>query len=248
MSNTDMQHRSFGPLSKSLPISLGVSNPSAPEIPFWSVVPNKSHAKHIYTSVLQRDFNCCQFCGFESAKYQEVLAFQGKDWQLDTMATACIFCAQCITMERVNTMRSGTLIYLPNMHQIELHRLLRSIYVCRISQGDKAEKSRAALAKLMDLQIGAVRLFGSDMPSVLAKRFFECRSSSAYTDLQKLLVDIRLCPLDRRIVSESGLEFNQFPQILAFWRSKAGPKEIVMPQKMDITAIEDFLEEKPILP
>ena len=40
---------------------------------------------------------------------------------------------------------------------------------------------------------------------------------------KKKLDGVRIFPLDRRIIKEAELEFNQFPQILAYWRSKAGP-------------------------
>ncbi|MFA7457021.1 MAG: type IV secretion protein DotN, partial [Micavibrio sp.] len=40
---------------------------------------------------------------------------------------------------------------------------------------------------------------------------------------------VRLFPLDRRNVSEGELKFNQFPQILAYWRSKDGPFAGILP-------------------
>jgi intracellular multiplication protein IcmJ len=48
---------------------------------------------------------------------------------------------------------------------------------------------------------------------------------------EKKLEGIRLFPLDRRIIKEGDLEFNQFPQILAYWRSKDGPFGGKVPNK-----------------
>jgi intracellular multiplication protein IcmJ len=48
---------------------------------------------------------------------------------------------------------------------------------------------------------------------------------------------LRLFPLDRRIIREADLEFNQFPQILAYWRSKDGPFGKLQPKQwVDIYA------------
>ena len=44
-----------------------------------------------------------------------------------------------------------------------------------------------------------------------------------YSMRDEKLKGLRLFPLDRRIIKEQDLEFNQFPQILAYWRSKDGP-------------------------
>ena len=44
-----------------------------------------------------------------------------------------------------------------------------------------------------------------------------------YAARSEKLDGIRLFPLDRRNISEGDLKFNQFPQILAYWRSKDGP-------------------------
>ncbi len=46
------------------------------------------------------------------------------------------------------------------------------------------------------------------------------------------LKGFRILPLDRRIIKEGDLEFNQFPQILAYWRSKDGPFGDMPPPEM----------------
>lgn len=172
-------------------------------------------------AVVVRDFNTCQFCDFRSAKYQSAAALSDNPHDIDQIATACIFCHQCLYLELVPYMRSGVLLWMPEMEQTALHQLAREIYVARISTGVMAENARRALDQLMTKRAGAKERLGSDNPADLVERIRD--SDSHNSDAAVAMGGIRLFPLDRRIVREADLEFNQFPQILAFWRSKAGP-------------------------
>lgn len=62
-----------------------------------------------------------------------------------------------------------------------------------------------------------------DPLTAFIQRLQSARQGSADPELKELLKSVRLMPLDRRLQSEAGLYFNQFPQILAYWRSKGGP-------------------------
>lgn len=204
---------------------------------YWSL--GKDVAKKYKEAIHQRDFNVCQICGFQSDKYQELLVPNNKEWQYDDVVTACVFCSQCLSMNEVGNMRSGVLLYLPEIPQDHLNRLARIIYVCRISQGEQAEKSRSLLDKLMKRREKAKSLLTDD-PAILMRKFRSIRSKTGLDQLNKVLKDFRLFPLDRRIITESDLEFNQFPQILAFWRSKAGPFGGLTPKGMDLDQFDEI--------
>ena len=208
-----------------IPIVLGIENPCAPNVNYWKLLSsgNGSSLKHYRDAVLRRDFHTCGFCGFRSEKYQEVIARQGADWDNDALVTACIFCAQCMTLERVTAMRSGVLLWLPEMPQSHLNRLAAVIYICRISQGSKAEKARKILDLLMARRDVVRSQIGFDDPFQLAKQMQSCSTPETFYTLRNRINGVRLFPLDRRIIKEADLEFNQFPQILAYWRSKNGP-------------------------
>ena len=120
-------------------------------------------------------------------------------------------------------MRSGMLIWLPEIAQADLHHIARAIYVARISQGPVAEASRAALDAIMARRNEAKRRISTDDPSILSTVLRDYMGAGHYQRRAKKLEGLRLFPLDRRIIKEADLEFNQFPQILAFWRSKDGP-------------------------
>ncbi len=175
--------------------------------------------------VLERDSHTCRFCGFKSQKYQEVRALDGNpdNTKLDNLATSCIFCNQCFDLEKTSLMRSGVLIWLPEMSQAELHHTARAIYVARISQGSMAETAKAAYKTLIDRREVTKERLGTDDPYILATVMRDFLGPRHYARRSEKLEGVRLFPLDRRIIKEGELEFNQFPQILAYWRSKDGP-------------------------
>lgn len=158
-------------------------------------------------------------------KYQDTLFLNGRndDSRLDNMATVCIFCHQCFNLDQVTAMRSGILIWLPELSQAELHHLVRAIFVARISQGPVAEAARRALDVLMKRRDEARARLGTDDVYILSSVLRDYISNGAYERRGEKLDGIRLLPLDRRVIKETDLEFNQFPQILAYWRSKDGP-------------------------
>lgn len=187
----------------------------------------------IRQQVLERDKHECQICGFISKKYQDVHFLDGDTANLlmDNMATSCIFCHQCFNIDKVNQMRSGVLVWLPEIQQKDLHHVARAIYVSRISQGSMAETAKKALDVIMSRREEAKARIHTDDPNILSIVMKDFLGPRKYVEAQKKLDGIRLFPLDRRIIKEGDLEFNQFPQILAYWRSKDGPFGGKVPSK-----------------
>lgn len=179
----------------------------------------------IRQKILRRDDHTCQMCGFQSQKYQDVhfLDNNPTNLQMANLVTTCIYCHQCFDLEKVAEMRSGVLLWLPEILQKELHHIARAIYVARISQGSMADTAKAALEGLMKRREEAKARLQTDDPYVLAMVMRDFLGERHYSMRAEKLDGIRLLPLDRRIIKEGDLEFNQFPQILAYWRSKDGP-------------------------
>ena len=177
------------------------------------------------SEIFERDDHCCQFCGFRSEKYQDIhfLNDDYHDHSPDNLVTSCSFCGQCFHIDEVAQMRSGVLVWLPEMPQAVLSHLMRAIYVGRITQGPMADTARAALDMLMKRREEAKARITTDDPSILSLVLKDYLADGHYKERMKKLDGIRLLPLDRRIIHEGDLEFNQFPQILAYWRSKKGP-------------------------
>lgn len=181
--------------------------------------------------VLERDGNACVYCGFVAKKYQLVRAKPGVSNPSGAAdhITTCIFCEQCLHVDDVPHMKSGVLIWLPELSQADLNHLVRAIYVARISQGGIADTARRMLDVLLSRREQVLKRIRTDDPAVLASVLRDFISARAYNDREAKLEGVRLLPLDRRMVREGELEFNQFPQILAYWRSKDGPFGQMMP-------------------
>ena len=182
-------------------------------------------SKALKEQILERDNHTCGCCGFRSKKYQEVLFKDGDESNHDpsNLMTTCIFCHQCFNLEKVSVMRSGVLLWLPEVEQHQLNNIARAIYIARISQGPMADAARKTLEILMERREEIKTRLTTDNPAIVATVLGNYLSPPQYAARVKKLEGVRLFPLDRRIIKEAELEFNQFPQILAYWRSKDGP-------------------------
>lgn len=213
-----------------LPIGLGLSV-EALKGNADGFVGDSALSKDLITKIHERDNHSCRYCGFKAEKFQRVSARDG-NWSNtseDNLVTSCIFCEQCFHVDQAARMRSGILIWMPEMTQAALNHMVRAIYVARITQGPMADYARKALDSLMLRREEAKARIMTDDPAILSMVIGEYMTSKQYPAARKKLEGIKLMPLDRRVITEGDLEFNQFPQILAFWRSKKGPFGNFMP-------------------
>ena len=206
---------------KLLPITLGIARKGSAS--FFNMKTPEA-LTDLKQKIFDRDKNMCQCCGFISGKYQQLHIIDETSQPIDdNLATTCIFCHQAFDLNSVANMRSGVLIWLPEIEQAALHHISRALYVARISQGPMSETARKILDTLMTRRDDVRERLGSDDPYVLASVLSDYIGKRQYAERRKKLEGVRLFPLDRRIIKEEDLEFNQFPQILAYWRSKDGP-------------------------
>lgn len=218
---------------KNIPITLGIAAEKRDAQTVSKEAGGSPLNPEIRQKILTRDEQTCQICGFRSKKYQDIHFVDGDstNLQMNNMVTACIFCHQCFNLDKVNDMRSGVLVWLPEISQPDLHHIARAIYVSRISQGSMAETAKKALDIIMGRREEAKARIHTDDPNILSIVMQDFLGPRKYVEAQKKLDGIRLFPLDRRIIKEGDLEFNQFPQILAYWRSKDGPFGGKVPSK-----------------
>lgn len=223
-----------------IPISLGLSRASSKASETkdragssGSVSASSILTKEMKQKILTRDNDTCQCCGFKAKKYQEILFLNGDTTDLseENMKSVCIFCHQCFNLDRIHIMKSGVLLWIPEISQADLHHMARAIYVARISQGPISDAARRSLDALMKRREVLRNRIGTDDPYILATVLKDYLTDSHYENREKKIDGVRLFPLDRRIIKEADLEFNQFPQILAYWRSKDGPFGGKVPQK-----------------
>lgn len=207
---------------KYYPISLGVVRPNWNPAKVRAVGRVSPEARE---AVLLRDEHTCRCCGFRAEKHQQVLHKNGdeRDFSDNNVLTTCVFCHQCFDLTAVDTMRSGMLIWLPEIAQHDLHHLMRAIYIARVTQGPLAELARKTFDVLYARGDEAQRRLGSKDPGALALVMRDFLTGKEYHQTQDNLKGIRLLPLDRRMIKDGDAEINFFPQILAHWRSKTGP-------------------------
>jgi intracellular multiplication protein IcmJ len=206
-----------------LPITLGINRLAGPASSGGS--PQRPLTPEARQAIWERDDYTCACCGFRAKRYQDIYY---RDMNADNLApqnlvTICQFCAQCFDLEQVVAMKSGFLIWMPELDQATLNNIARAIYVARVSQGPMADAARKLLDIVMTRREDAKRRLFTDDPFVLSTVLRDFLNTKAYNQRDDKLKGVRLFPLDRRMVREGDLEFNQFPQILAFWRSKDGP-------------------------
>ena len=214
------QGRSAPPIKKAASSSAGSGSLSD-----MAFMLGKHLPKDLKEQVHERDDHSCRYCGFHTNKYQNIhhLDCNTDNHNIENLVTACIFCHQCFYIDYVGTMESGSLIWLPEIDQPSLHHIARAIYVGRISQGPMADASRTAYEVLLSRREAVIDRIGTDNPFILSTVMKDYLGPKAYAMRGKKLEGLRLFPLDKRMVQEAELKFNQFPQILAYWRSKNGP-------------------------
>ncbi len=201
-------------------LEIGIAGPS--KVRPQHLVPLEAN-KAVHEAVLKRDAHCCRYCGFRALKYQQVLVPGGNSRNIRAAITVCIFCESTLVLDLAANSKSAQLIYAPEICQAMLNRLAKLIYVARISQGEQAEAARAILDQLLSRSSELQSRVGEGFTPVLLSQRFKGAAPEEAEELKSKLSGVRVLPIDRRIIKEADLEFNQFPQILAFWRSKNGP-------------------------
>ncbi|HDS1733935.1 HNH endonuclease [Pseudomonas sp. BP8] len=130
--------------------------------PLWRSddAPGKLHGEanaKLRTSVLQRDNYTCRFCGFKSAKYQELHALDGNvdNCTKENLVTACNLCRQVHHLGACAMNSSGFFVAVQELTQTEINNIARCIYVNELL-GDAAVND-----KLTSL-LAAFKFRGSD--------------------------------------------------------------------------------------
>lgn len=235
---------------KLLPIKLGINRPlpnaknsGAKRAGIRQGKTPEELLEEITPKILERDKNTCRFCGFQSEKYQKILIINYDEYDLRpaNLATSCIFCHQCFHLNDVSPMRSGALIWCPELKQNQINQIAKAIYIGRISQGAMADASRKVFDTFMERREEVKSRLGSDDPYILSTVLRDFISDKSYSERNAKIEGVRLLPLDRRIIKDGELEFNQFPQILAYWRSKDGPFGPFPPAKW-LAEFDDYFD------
>jgi intracellular multiplication protein IcmJ len=133
-----------------LPITLSVKRET------WrlldeDVVPSDAEFKRVRLSRLQKDDQTCQFCGWRSSSHMDVHHVNDShdDNSIENLATACKICHACHHIGFAAMGGKGSMIYLPDITQNMLNKLLRVIYVINTVGSDQHKQFASTLWKML---------------------------------------------------------------------------------------------------
>lgn len=123
--------------------------------PLWrsdddqSVLMSDSHAK-LRQDILQRDNYTCRYCGFKSARYQELhqLDSDPENCTKENLVTACNLCRQVFHLGACAMKGSGFLTVVPELTQTEVNHIARAIYVNEFLGGQDIKDKLESLTSI----------------------------------------------------------------------------------------------------
>jgi intracellular multiplication protein IcmJ len=148
--------------------------------------------------VFERDHYTCRFCGFQARSLQEVVNLDGNYThnKLENLATSCCFCAQCFFIESVGVggYGGGTLIYLPELSQVELNSLCHVLF-CAITNDTGYKSTAQSIYRSFKFRSQPVEEKfgeGTSDPSIFGRLLIDSNTDAEKSD--QLFQDIRLLP------------------------------------------------------
>ncbi|MFS1426447.1 type IVB secretion system protein IcmJDotN [Vibrio splendidus] len=166
---------------------------------------------------LERDNHACGYCGFRSAKFQEVhhLDDNHNNNELSNLITTCSLCHMCHHIGFAGFKELGDLIRIDpkeNLTQASLNSLVRALWMAESSPNKELAQGATSLYnRLHLLSVNAKRQLGTNKPDVLA-RFMISLDDREYGKRKEKLEGIYFLPC------KEG-----FTQQLEHWK-KAGLK------------------------
>jgi len=124
------------------------------------------------TSVWQRDNYTCRFCGFKSARFQELHALDGNpdNCTKDNLITACNLCRQVHHLGACAMNGTGFFVAVQELTQTEINNIARCIYVSELLEDVAVnEKLTSLLAAFQYRGNDTLKeIFGGEVITVLA--------------------------------------------------------------------------------
>jgi intracellular multiplication protein IcmJ len=171
--------------------------------------------KSFQERVLTRDQHTCQYCGFKSEKFMDVVNADGnyKKNSIDNLITSCPFCTQCFFLDGIgkSDFGGGILIYMPELTQNDLNALCHVLFAMIISGGQASSDAKTIYRNLrlrsqyVEKELGK----GLSVPSVYGQLLIDAKIENK-ADLHNTLMNkMRVLPIMSQYVDQMqawGLE------------------------------------------
>ena len=161
---------------------------------------NDERFESFKAKVHARDENQCQFCGFRSSVHMRVLNANHnyKDNREQNMITACPFCAQVHFLEMIGMAdkTGGTMIYFPEMSQVEINALCHVAFCAIANSGEHAQScqnlynSLKLRSKYVEEHVGK----GLSAPSMLGQMLIDTPLDHKEYVYEEVTRDLRVLP------------------------------------------------------
>lgn len=148
----------------------------------------------------ERDNFTCQYCGFQSQKYQEVVNRDNnyRNNVADNLITACCFCTQCQFIESVGEQGygGGTLIYFPEMTQAEINALCHVLFCAMVNNSGYQDIAQSILQSLRMRSSTVDKLLGDGMsdPAAFGQLVLDYTENRKLPEMQQMMSKLRLLP------------------------------------------------------
>lgn len=159
--------------------------------------------KEVRKIILERDNYTCYYCGFRSERHQEIhhLDHNHDNYDHSNLTTVCPLCHQASHLSTVGDTGGGSIIWLPEISQVDLNRLCIAIFIALKSGQDEWVNSAKSLYVSLDsrkhLVTSALGNEASD-PMTLAQSLLKMPQDELNKRSDEFLAPLRLLPLVTR--------------------------------------------------
>lgn len=141
----------------------------------WRAFMARRHQKGFQKAapkIWQRDHYRCQFCGFQSKRFQEIVNVDGnyQNNKASNLATACGLCAHGLFLGAPGL--GHHMILLPQISQVQISHITRVLFCAQESDSQFTETAKSLYRNLRKFTEPLEEIFGKDSSS--AEVFGQC--------------------------------------------------------------------------
>lgn len=183
----------------------------------WTVSPShgsqhggSSRLAKLREKILQRDNNTCQGCGWRAEKWQEIhhRDQDHRNLREANLETLCPLCHQVFHLPQAGATSGGSVIWLPEIDQATLNRMLMAMFVAMRSSKHPFHSTATTLYGTLEARRATMEAaFGRSDPGILAQCLLKMRPED-YQARGQYLAPLRLLAHPSR-----------FPYEIEYWEA-----------------------------